>query len=112
MVTEFAQEAGATPADVAAIRLAVSEAITNVVVHAYSEDIEPGQVEIEAKLEGDDLYVTVLDVGHGLNAASTSPGLGLGLAIISQESDSVDINGRAGTGLSIRMRFALGRRTR
>src|ERR671917_1594415 len=47
------------------MRLAVTEACTNVVRHAYS-DGEPGPVEILIRPEGDTLLVVVSDQGRGL----------------------------------------------
>jgi serine/threonine-protein kinase RsbW len=93
----------------AAIALAVSEAVTNVVVHAYRDGAEPGSVELTADIAGDELVVTVADSGSGLRAGTDSPGLGLGLAIIAETADEIDLRRAASGGLELTMRFSLAR---
>lgn len=90
-----------------AVVLAASEAATNVVVHAYRDADKPGQIEIAAALAADELWVIVTDAGTGLRPRADSPGLGLGLAIIAQIADGVDLVKPAAGGLELRMRFAL-----
>src|ERR1700722_12054623 len=60
------------------IRLAVTEACTNVVVHAYP-DGEEGPLEVLATLLDEQLTVVVRDQGPGITPRPDSPGLGLGL---------------------------------
>jgi serine/threonine-protein kinase RsbW len=79
--------------------------MTNVVVHAYRHDDRPGPVEIEAELDGDSLWVRVRDHGHGLVPRLDSPGLGLGLPLISQMSASSEIVSPEHGGTEIIMRF-------
>ena len=62
------------------VKLAVTEACTNVVVHAYGED--EGPMEVAATLDGQSLRVTVRDEGLGIVPRADSPGLGLGLPLI------------------------------
>jgi anti-sigma regulatory factor (Ser/Thr protein kinase) len=76
-------------------------------VHAYT-DCSPGFIELEAEVTASHLYITVLDTGRGLESQSASPGLGLGFAIIKQKCEALDIRGRPGGGLAVRMVFALG----
>lgn len=104
-LTTFATEAGADQEQVEAVRLAVSEAITNAVLHAYGST--PGDVHVTAALVCDELWVLVGDDGGGMEARPDRPGLGLGLALISQVSDDMSVVPRAGGGTEVRMRFAL-----
>lgn len=106
-VVEFAARSGANPATLEAVALAVSEAATNVVVHAYRDATEPGAIEVAAAKAGGELWVIVADSGSGLRPRSDSKGLGLGLGLIAQVSDGVDLVHRAAGGLELRMRFAL-----
>jgi anti-sigma regulatory factor (Ser/Thr protein kinase) len=92
-----------------AVTLAASEAATNVVVHAYAEQDLPGTIEVSATVAMDELWVIITDTGHGLRPRLDSPGLGLGLAIIAQLADGVDLVRPASGGLELRMRFALSR---
>jgi anti-sigma regulatory factor (Ser/Thr protein kinase) len=83
--------------------------VTNVVVHAYRDAAEPGTIEIAAALASGELWVIVADSGWGLHPRRDSPGLGLGLGLIAQVSDGVDLVHRGSGGLELRMRFALAR---
>jgi serine/threonine-protein kinase RsbW len=70
------------------VRLAVTEACSNVVVHAYAED-SPGPLEVLATLDGGTLMVIVRDEGSGIAPHPDSPGLGLGLPLIASLAESV-----------------------
>src|SRR4051794_37337790 len=79
VVAEMAERHGAEPQQLADIRLAVTEACANVVVHAYDAG-EPGELTVDAQVTGSRLTVEVSDTGRGLAAASPNPGLGQGLS--------------------------------
>lgn len=102
----LAQAAGASGSRVAEIELAVSEALTNAVVHAY-RDTSAGHVHVTAGIAGGELWVLIADDGSGLRVRSGSQGLGVGLTLISQLSNDFAIVGRASGGTEIRMRFDL-----
>ncbi len=107
LLADFARRSGASPDTVASVELAVSEAATNVVLHAYRDSRDPGLIEVAAALAAGELWVIVADVGTGLRPRRDSPGLGLGLGLIAQVSDGVDLMHRAGGGLELRMRFPI-----
>jgi len=106
-VTAFAQSAGATADALAAVSLAVSEAVTNAVLHAYLDRDEPGPVEVRARCDSDTVVVEVADEGRGMLPRTDSPGLGLGLPLIAQMTESLEVHDRSGGGTEIRMAFAL-----
>jgi serine/threonine-protein kinase RsbW len=91
------------------IRLAVGEALTNVVMHAYVGG-KPGEMLVRAWLDEDEHFnVQVLDEGHGLIPRTDSPGLGLGMGLMAQMSDDFRVanrEGRPGTTVSLRFAFA------
>jgi anti-sigma regulatory factor (Ser/Thr protein kinase) len=93
------------------IRLAVTEACTNAVLHAY-EGARPGRPRtfaLEARLEDDELLVVVRDSGSGvLRPQSGRGGLGYGLGLMRRLASSVDVLARPGRGTCVAMRFALG----
>jgi len=105
-LTRFGRGQRLAAATIEAATLAVSEAVTNVVVHAYADCSERGQFTLTAALAGSELWVIVADSGSGLRPRRDSPGLGLGLAIIARVADGVDLVTSATGGLEVRMRFA------
>jgi serine/threonine-protein kinase RsbW len=88
------------------IRLAVTEACTNVVVHAYPDGGE-GPMEVLATLLGDELAVVVRDEGRGIGPRPDSPGLGLGLPLIASLTESVQLGRDEEERTEVRMTFAL-----
>ena len=97
-VTAFAQSAGATADALAAVSLAVSEAVTNAVLHAYLDRDTPGTVEVRAHSEDEKVVVVVADEGRGMLPRTDSPGLGLGLPLIAQMTQSLEVHDRQGGG--------------
>lgn len=88
------------------IRLAVTEACTNVVVHAYPDEQE-GQMEVLATLLDDELTVVVRDEGEGIGPRPDSPGLGLGLPLIASLAESVQLGRDEDERTEVRMTFSL-----
>lgn len=88
------------------IRLAVTEACTNVVVHAYPEDDE-GPMQILAALLENELTVIVRDEGRGIAPRPDSPGLGLGLPLIASLAESVQLGHDDEQMTEVRMTFSL-----
>jgi serine/threonine-protein kinase RsbW len=103
-LANFAAAAGATKHQLQAIRLAASEALTNVVMHAYRG--APGKIHVSAAVASSELWVLVADDGGGLRPGSDSRGLGVGLALIADASDDFAIVNRASGGTEVRMRFS------
>jgi PAS domain S-box-containing protein len=89
------------------VRLAVSEAVTNAVLHAYPAD--GGHFSVTATIEADGLRVVVTDDGCGYLSATTRGGLGMGLRVIAQASDEFTIREREDGGTEARMLFGLER---
>ncbi len=97
--------AGFDSARLADIWLASSEALTNVVKHAYPD--EGGTIEVDAVVAGSELCILVADQGRGLRPHTSGSGLGLGLMLIVAVSDEAAISKRAGDGTQVSMRFRL-----
>jgi len=89
----------------ASIAVAVSEAVGNVVRHAYSGD-GPGRVEITAELESEAIALTVTDAGEGMSRRSKSTQNGMGLPVIGRVTDGVTVVTDPG-GTRLSMRFHL-----
>lgn len=96
------------PEVVADVKLALTEACSNSIRHAYA-DGRDGQVEIRYELAGDELAVEVWDEGDGFNPERLA-GLdeldegGLGIAIIRAVTDDLSIGPRE-HGAGFRLRF-------
>jgi serine/threonine-protein kinase RsbW/stage II sporulation protein AB (anti-sigma F factor) len=101
-VVAFAQRRGID--DAAMVGLAVSEAISNAIVHAY-RDGRVGDVEVTVHDADDHLLVTVRDYGIGLSPRVDSPGMGVGLPLIGTLADDVQLE-RLDDGTAITMTFA------
>jgi len=101
-----AAAAGAAGERLDEIRLAVSEALTNAVVHAYRNG-EVGRLHVTAAVASEELWVLIGDDGRGLHAWNDSQGLGIGLSLISGLSDDFSIVTRASGGTEVQMRFDL-----
>ena len=81
--TAFAEAAGAPPELQEAVALAVSETVTNAIVHAYAGAPEPGAVRVRcARVAEGRLVVEVADDGVGIARRNDSPGLGRGLSMV------------------------------
>jgi anti-sigma regulatory factor (Ser/Thr protein kinase) len=106
MAADFATQAGAPAGTVEAVKLAVSEAATNVVIHAYRDSATPGLIHVEAALAAGELRISIADTGLGLRPRQDSPGLGVGLAIIAELADEIELL-QGSTGLRVLMRFVL-----
>jgi len=76
-------------------------------LHAYLGDPEPGPLTAEAYHENRELVVVIIDEGSGMVPRADSPGLGLGLPLISRLTDRVEISECAPTGTEVRMTFAV-----
>ncbi len=94
------------------IKTAVSEAVTNCVVHGYPDDI--GQVTLSAEIDGDDLHIAVSDCGVGISDVNkalepfytTKPDeerSGMGFTIIKAFMDEVNVVSCLSKGTKVEM---------
>jgi anti-sigma regulatory factor (Ser/Thr protein kinase) len=110
-IREIARDWDACDRIVDAILVCVSEAVTNVVLHAYPEGAA-GDLELEVREPDGFLCVRVRDTGSGLRPRADSPGAGYGLALISQLASKVVVrSGAADPGTEVIMRFDLSGRS-
>jgi serine/threonine-protein kinase RsbW len=99
-------EALQLPADlVEDMRLAVTEACTNVVRHAYHEG-EPGPIDVVIRPNGDKLDLIVSDRGAGIGPSPDLAGPGLGLPLIAALADHVEIEHGPKQGSRLAMSFS------
>jgi anti-sigma regulatory factor (Ser/Thr protein kinase) len=112
-VAEFATRAGLPPALEHDVRLCVSEALSNAVVHAFRDrrDGDQGTVSASAEVGGGQLVVLIGDDGMGFSVRDDSPGMGLGLPLISALASSLEITASEHGGTLVRMTFPFNARS-
>ena len=107
-VKDFLRGVGADPGALSDVLLAVSEVVTNCVVHAYRGQ-PGGKVDLDARRSGHMLQLSVADGGAGMAPRHDSPGLGLGLPLVGRVAMRVDVTAHAGGGTVVSMSFDLDR---
>ena len=89
-VLRFLRESKTPDPPLMDIGLVVSEAVSNVVTHAYVGSDTPGEVRVRVECSGEQLEVVVEDDGGGMIPRPDSPGLGLGLPLMATVSERFD----------------------
>lgn len=87
------------------VKLAVTEACTNTVVHAYPD--REGPLQVLAYLRDARLTIIVRDEGLGIVPRTDSPGLGLGLPLIATLAESLELGTDDASHTEVRMTFRL-----
>ena len=106
-----------TRAQNADIKTAVSEAVTNAIIHGYGSDL--GTVHISCEIVGKTFFVTVSDRGRGIeNLAQAmqplytgSPEMersGMGFTVMETFMDSLEAESAPGIGTTVRMQKTIG----
>ena len=97
------------PSEIADLKTVVTEACMNAVVHAYSDEPQPGPLEIEAWRNGTCLVVTVRDFGQGIRplADVEQRSLRLGLPLIAALTRSFEISATPDGGTTVTMKVPL-----
>ena len=115
MVCAFAAQLDPTVEDLADLRTAVSEAVTNSIVHAYRGK-ENGIIAMTVRLLPQNvIYIRIADKGCGIADIakamtplySTAPAeerAGLGFTVMQSFTDSLTVRSRVGSGTSVVMR--------
>lgn len=112
-VAAFASQLDPSIEELADIKTAVSEAVTNCIIHGYENRI--GIVKIYGKLTEDEIMVQITDSGKGIENIemakeplyTTKPNLersGMGFTIMESFMDSVEIESIVGLGTKVTMR--------
>ena len=87
------------------MKMAVTEACTNVVVHAYPDG--EGPMQVAAAIRDGRLSIAVRDEGRGMLPRPDSPGLGLGLPLIATLSETLELGRGDDDRTEVRMTFRL-----
>lgn len=112
-VNAFAAQLDPTVEEVNDIKAAVSEAVTNSIVHAYPDTI--GDIEIIARvLDENELYIRIKDKGCGIEDIKQAmlplfttcvegERAGLGFAVMESFMDKLRVTSRVGRGTTVAM---------
>jgi serine/threonine-protein kinase RsbW len=107
-VTDLCERLGLDSEQADDIRLAVTEACTNCVLHSQGDAPGDATFVLDAHVTGDELVIVVRDFGGGLLQAPVgSGGLGLGMRLIEQLSASSEVSSRPGGGTRVSMHFSV-----
>lgn len=112
VVGAFATQLNPTLEEIADIKTAVSEAVTNAIVHAYPSTV--GDIRIVAELSDQTLKVSIQDFGVGINdiaqarqpfysTANDESRSGMGFTVMETFMDEVRIESIVGKGTTIKM---------
>lgn len=112
-VAAFASQLDPTIEELADIKTAVSEAVTNCIIHAY-EDFE-GIIQIQAKLFANSIVIEISDNGNGIENVevakeplyTSKPDLersGMGFTIMENFMDEVKVESILGVGTKVTMK--------
>lgn len=119
-VASFAVECSPTVSEIGDIKTAVSEAVTNAVVHAYDAESADNLIEICADIDDNNvLTVSVRDFGKGIEnvEAAKEPFFttrpddersGMGFTIIETFMDEMSVESAPGNGTTVVMRKRIG----
>jgi len=116
----YAAQLDPTLDELADIKTAVSEAVTNAIVHAYPDEL--GLVSLRMRLlEGNELEITVKDKGVGipdiararepLYTTGNEERSGMGFTIMESFMDTLKVRSAVGKGTTVTMRKKVSRRT-
>ncbi|MFZ5644103.1 MAG: anti-sigma F factor [Bacillota bacterium] len=107
----FAAQLDFTINDIEEIKVAVSEAVTNAVIHGYGTDPDR-MIELSAEINGNTIIFIIEDWGRGIEsvenalqpAFSTAPErMGLGFSFMQSFSDKLDVISKPGKGTRVIM---------
>lgn len=114
----FALKLNPNLAEISDIKTAVSEAVTNSIVHGYSNTI--GDIEIECEIDNHALHINVCDNGVGIEDVNKAvepfystkineERSGMGFTIMQSFMDEVKIESKKGLGTKVYMKKIIGK---
>ena len=117
-VASFMTQLNPTLEEVADVKTAVSEAVTNAIIHGYERVVE--KIRIYCRLEGQMLYIEIEDHGKGIADVeqamqplfTTKPELersGMGFSFMEAFMDEISVESEVGRGTLIKMQKEIGK---
>lgn len=118
-VAAFAAQLDPTVEELSDLRSAVSEAVTNCIVHAYPDTV--GEIELTARLYDGGIYIKVQDKGCGIEdikqamtplftTSEYGESAGLGFSVMESFTDRLKVSSAPGRGTTVIMEKKLGKK--
>lgn len=115
VISAFAAQLDPTLDEISDIKTAVSEAVTNAIIHGYGEESEENVVKLEAAINGNVLQVKVIDEGKGIDNVDVArqplytsrPDLersGMGFTVMETFMDELLVVSEVGVGTTVTMK--------
>lgn len=117
VAASFASSLNPTAPELAEIKTAVSEAVTNAIIHGYENSV--GMVRLEGKIDGRTVEFTISDEGWGIadvekareplfTGKPDAERSGMGFSIMESFMDRVEVKSRLGEGTQVKMSKTIG----
>lgn len=117
-VAAFLTQLNPTLEEVSDVKTAVSEAVTNAIIHGYEKEVK--MIWIRCRLNGQTLYIEVEDRGRGIADVekameplfTTKPELersGMGFSFMEAFMDGIEVESELGKGTIVKMQKIIGK---
>jgi anti-sigma regulatory factor (Ser/Thr protein kinase) len=102
-VAERARAFGLDRSEIDGLKTAVSEACSNVVLHAYAEGVVERPLEVEMRREDGMIHVVVRDQGDGIRPphGDRPVGLRMGLLLVGEIASAIELRSERGRGTEL-----------
>lgn len=117
-VAAFMTQLNPTLEEVSDVKMAISEAVTNCIIHGY--EMKTGKIWIRCKLQGKSLYIEVEDKGVGIGNVqeaiqplfTSKPEMersGMGFSFMEAFMDEISVESKPGEGTIVKMQKEIGK---
>lgn len=117
-VASFMTSLNPTVEEVSDVKTAVSEAVTNAIIHGYDNEVH--NIYIKCRTEGNTLYLEITDKGKGIEDVNqameplftTKPELersGMGFSFMEAFMDKLEVLSEPGKGTTVKMEKIIGK---
>ena len=117
-VAAFLTQLNTTVEEVSDVKTAVSEAVTNAIIHGYESEVH--NIYIRCRTEGQTLYLEIDDEGKGIENVqqameplyTTKPELersGMGFSFMEAFMDRIEVESEPGVGTTVTMEKTIGK---
>ncbi len=117
-VAAFLTQLNPTLEEVADVKTAISEAVTNAIIHGYENEVQ--KIWLRCRVEKQTIYIEVEDKGKGIEDVgkameplfTTKPEIersGMGFSFMEAFMDKVNVESSLGNGTVVRMQKTIGK---